>query len=123
MVITDAEARYDLQLGEPRHEFGVDLFRGVGDRDRTHAAGDAGKKGVAVLGLVDRVDIEHRRETLDEDLLFRPDQNEIGLVARHVVLLDQMKPNGRSPEVADFSDEVMPKNQAAIRSSSRPDAR
>jgi hypothetical protein len=31
--------------------------------------------------------VEHRRETLEEDRLLRPDQYEIGLAARHVVLL------------------------------------
>src|SRR5262249_31742602 len=93
----------------PRHEFGADLFRGIGDRDRAHAIGHACKKSIAVLGRIQRVYVEHRRESLDKDRLLRPDQYEIGLAARHVVLRDQMKPQHEFEKLQTFRTGSCPK--------------
>ncbi len=90
MVIADAEARHDLELGQPLHEVGADLFGGVGDGERPHAIGHLGEERVAVLDVVEHVNIEGRREAIDEELLLGPDHDEIGLVARHDVLLDHL---------------------------------
>ena len=80
---------------------------------RTRSATCA-KKASRSLAAFSGVYVEHRRETLEEDRLLRPDQHEIGLAARHVVLLEQMKPTAGARKVADFSDEVMLKMKARV---------
>ena len=52
VVVADAEARHDLELGQPLHEVRTDLFGGVGDGERAHAIGHVGEERVAVLDVV-----------------------------------------------------------------------
>src|SRR5215471_19920429 len=84
VVVTDAEARYDLETGESLHERRIDLLVGVGDGKRPHAVGNTVQKGLAVLRLDQLMDGKRRLQALCQQRLRRSDQQNIGLVISHV---------------------------------------
>src|SRR5260370_644520 len=84
MVIADAEARDDLEPGEPLHECPIDLLVGIGDGKRPYAISDAGQEGLAVFGFDQPMDGERRLQTLCQERLRWSNQQNIWLVVSHV---------------------------------------
>ena len=85
MVVADAKTRHDLEAREARHQRPVDRDVARRHREAAHLVGNARQEGVAILGLVELVQMEVRREPVDDDRFRRPDQQYVGPLARHSV--------------------------------------
>jgi hypothetical protein len=83
VVVADAEARNLLELRKFLHEGGVELVRGIGDRDGSDLAADRADELVLVLGINEVMQVDLRLEPFDHHGLLAAEQHHIRLFARH----------------------------------------